>query len=447
MKNKNVISNVEIFLKQYNLTASTNNLAVAFSGGFDSMCLLHCLIQLRNQYKFNLYAFHLNHNWRKEESLNEANRCKEFCQENDVTFYTETLSEFEKHTETRARELRYEFFKRAIEKFNITALFTAHTKSDISETVIYRIIKGTGIKGLCGISPNINKIYRPILDVSRCEIEQYCNENNLLPNNDSSNAKNDYSRNFIRNEILPKFKKINTNYEQAISSLANLAFESEEIVKEYISLLGVYDNFGKINSCVYKNLSNNLKKRIIYELFVKNDFEYTQQRVLNVLTFIKENINKKSGNRCSLTNNYWLFVNTEKIYVISRKEKIQDEIKILKEGIYDFGEFVFSIKKCDNMPIVFPKDSEYKAYINLTEDINFVLRTRRNGDVIQPLGTKGTMKFKKYLINKNIPQHKKDDIVLLCKSNEVLWASGLGISEKIKVVNNCTHVIELRNKE
>ena len=120
MKNKNVISNVENFLKQYNLTASTNNLAVAFSGGFDSMCLLHCLIQLRNQYKFNLYAFHLNHNWRKEESLNEANRCKEFCQENDVTFYTETLSEFEKHTETRARELRYEFFKRAIEKFNIT---------------------------------------------------------------------------------------------------------------------------------------------------------------------------------------------------------------------------------------------------------------------------------------------------------------------------------------
>ena len=439
-------SKIEKFLNRYNLAAKNKIIAVGFSGGYDSLCLLHIVNKLAKKYQFKVIAAHLNHNWRKEESLKEANNCKDFCIKNNIEFYTETLSEKEKHTETRARELRYVFFNNIIEKYNADALLTAHTKSDTAETLVYRIIKGTGIKGLQGISPKLNKIYRPMLDISRNEIEDYCKVNNLTPNVDSSNANDNYSRNFIRNKILPMFTKINPKFEKSIFSLSELAFEEEEIIKEYINSLNVF-NGERICTETFKKLSFNLKKRIIYELFVKYDFEYTQERIENTLNFVEENIESKAGKKCSINSKNWLFVCNKYMEIISEQTKNTDTVIIDKEGKYLFNGIEFSIEKCETVPEKFPKDDEYKAFIELNEPIKFTLRTRLNGDKITPLGQKNLIKFKKYLINKNIPQHKKDSIILLCKGSEVLWASGVGISDKIKVVNKCTHVLTLYKAE
>lgn len=438
-----MINRIEKFLKNYKLISDNALLAVGFSGGYDSMALLDILNNLSKIYKFKLIALHLNHNWRGEESANEAQNCAQFCVQNGIEFYTETLDANEKHTETRARELRYQFFNNAIEKFNITALFTAHTKSDTAETLVYRMIKGTGIKGLQGIAPQLGKIYRPMLDISRSEIEEYCKNKALTPNFDSSNNNNNYSRNFIRNEVLPKFKKINLNYEDALNSLSILAFEEEQIIKEYTKSLNLYDN-DKILTPKFKNLSIQMQKRIVYETYVKYDFEYTQERILNTLKFINENINSKSGKKCSIDATHWLFVSEKYIEVITKSEKINQTLKITQEGSYPINNFIFSLEKCTTMPDNFPKDSDFKAYIELKEPINFELRTRRDGDKITPLGSKGMMKLKKYLISKNIPQHEKDQIILLCKENKILWVSGYGLSEDLKVVNNCTHVLTLK---
>lgn len=440
MKNK-----IEKFLEDYNLNSNDNTLIVAFSGGPDSMSLLHCLNEIAKTHHFTIVAAHLNHNWRGEESLNEANFCKNFCLLNEIEFYTETLDKNEKQTETRARELRYDFFERVIQKYNAKALFTAHTKSDIAETILYRLIKGTGIKGLQGISPKLNKIYRPLLEISRQEIEAYCKKYNLSTTTDSSNLDNKYSRNYIRNEVLPLFEKINPKYEKALFTLSNLAYENEQIIEEYISSLNIYQE-NKILTPIFKELTCTLQKRIIYDLFVNYDFEYTQDKIENTLKFIKENINSKSGKITSITNNEFIFVNQKFIEVIKKNNKILDEIQILKEGHYTLNKYKFSIEKCNDDVTNFPKDDEFIACIELTEPINFVLRTRKNGDKITPLGQTHATKLKKYFINKNIPQHEKDSIILLCKDAEVLWASGLGINDKIKVVNKCTHVLTLKKE-
>ena len=434
---------IEYFLNQYKLTKPDTTIVVGFSGGYDSMSLLDILNKLSEKYKFKLIAAHLNHNWRGKESFEEQENCKRFCAINNIDFYTETLDNNEKQTETHARELRYLFFNKVIEKYNATALLTAHTKSDTAETLIYRLIKGTGIKGLQGISPKLDKIYRPMLDISRQEIEKYCFENNLQPNNDSSNLNNKYSRNYIRNKILPLFNQINPQAENSIYNLSILAFEEEEIIKEYINSLNLYDD-NKLKSDKFINLSKNLQKRLIYELYVAFDFEYTQEKIENTLKFILDNIKSKSGKKCSITKNFWLFVNNKYIEIISNTEKCSTEIKITKEGSYNFNNYEFSIKKCEQQPSKYPKDSDYTAYIELNDEINFTLRTRQNGDRIQPLGSNTLTKLKKYFINKNIAQHKKDKIILLCKDSEVLWVSGYGISNKIKVVNKGTHVLTLK---
>ena len=257
---------IENFINQYNLSAKDKIIAVGFSGGFDSISLLHIVNELSKKYGFNVIACHLNHNWRGEESLAEAKSCEDFCNKNNIKFYTETLDEHEKHTETRARELRYEFFNRVIEKFKADALFTAHTKSDTAETLIYRITKGTGIKGLQGIAPKLGKIYRPMLDISRKEVEEYCKTHKLNANFDSSNNNNNYARNFIRNKVLPLLNKINPQVEKSLNSLSILAFEEEQIIKEYINSLNIYDG-DKIKTENFKNLSKNVQKRIIYEIY------------------------------------------------------------------------------------------------------------------------------------------------------------------------------------
>ncbi len=114
---------------------------------------------------------------------------------------------------------------------------------------------------------------------------------------------------------------------------------------------------------------------------------------------------------------------------------------------YSFGNYLFSIEKCDSQPAKFPEDRECIAYVNL-DNINFTLRTRRDGDVIFPLGAGGKQKLKKYLNEKKIPSHLKEDIVLLCRDNEVLWVAGYGISDKLKVVDKkVTHVLKLRKKD
>lgn len=438
-----MISRIEKFLKDYNLITEDSLFAVGFSGGYDSMALLDILNKLSKIYNFKLMALHLNHNWRGDESEKEAQNCAQFCTSNGIKFYTETLDENEKHTETRARELRYNFFNRAIEKFGINALFTAHTKSDTAETLVYRLIKGTGIKGLQGISPNLGKIYRPMLNISRSEIEYYCKNNNLNPNFDSSNNNNNYARNFIRNEVLPKFKQINQNYEESFNSLSILAYEEEQIIKEYINSLNLYEN-DKILTQKFKNLSPQMQKRIVYEIYVKYDFEYTQERILNTLKFIRENICAKSGKKCSIDATHWLFVSEKYIEVLTPQEKNENRVKITTEGSYKFGEYQFEISKCTEIPEKFPKDSEFKAYVEIKEPIDFELRTRREGDRIRPLGSSGEMKFKKYLISKNIPNHEKDKIILLCKDGKILWVCGYGLNEDLKVVNKCTHVLTLK---
>ena len=143
---------IKEFLEKYNLNNPENTYLCAFSGGYDSMCLLHSLKQITPQNR--IVAIHLNHNWRGEESNQEEENCRNFCSEIGVEFYSEKLSSDIPHTETAAREARYEFFESCSKKFNSKIIFTAHNKNDNAETLIYRICKGKGIRGLCGIAEN-----------------------------------------------------------------------------------------------------------------------------------------------------------------------------------------------------------------------------------------------------------------------------------------------------
>ncbi len=438
---------IKSFLEKYDLNHEELIYLIGFSGGYDSMCLANALKKAAP--KNRIIALHLNHGWRGEESDREEKNCVEFCNNKGIEIYCEKLSNSVPHTETAAREARYNFFQKCSEKFNTHIIFTAHNKNDNAETLLYRICTGTGICGLRGICENREIYYRPLLNISRDEIEKYCKDNKLTPNIDSSNSNIEYKRNYIRAKILPELKKINPNAIDKINSLSEIAKEENEIVEEYLTkILEKITEDGKIQTKKFFKQSNSIQKRIIYKLFLYNNLEYDKNRILYIQDFLKENANSKSGKTCSLTENLWIFINSEFIEIINNEKQELPYFHILKEGKYENKNYIFEIEKFDKVVRKFPKEYENTAYVDLKNiPFEFEIRTRKDGDIIQPFGLDGTQKLKKYLNSKKIPNHKKDTLLFLTQGNEVFWAINLGISDKIKTRQKPTHVLKFYKKE
>lgn len=437
---------IKSFLANYDLNKPDLILLVAFSGGFDSMCLLNGLKKVSEN---KIVAIHLNHNWRGEESDKEEENCKNFCQSIGVEIYCEKLPSDIPHTETAARNARYKFFEKCSQKFKSNIIFTAHNKNDNTETLVYRLCIGTGTSGLQGISPRRDKFYRPLLDITRQEIEKYCQENNLKPNTDSSNYDIKYKRNFIRAKIMPLLQEINPNAVESINSLSRVAQEENEIINEYTNkILDKITENNKIKTSKFLNLSEALQKRIIYNLFTTNNLDYDRTKILNILNFIKENSNSKSGKTCSLTTNLWIFTSDKHIEIVEKQVKLYPYFHITKEGRYENNGCIFELEKFDKNVIKYPNETDNTAYVNLSRiPIDFEIRPRIKGDIIQPFGLDGTQKLKKYLNARKIPNHEKDSLLFLAQGHEILWAINLGLSDKIKVVSKPTHRMKFYKKE
>ena len=432
---------VKNIIQKYVNISCESTFIVGFSGGWDSMCLLDIMNKLSKEYGFLLVAAHLNHNWRGKESELEKERCLGFCEDNDITFISDTLQEGIKASELVAREMRYDFFKKCAEEFEADAILTAHTKSDNAETILYRVIKGTGLNGLEGIREVRDlggfKVIRPILNFSRKSIEEYCIKNELYPNNDSSNNNTKYARNNIRHNIMPAIKVINPNIEHSLITLAEIAAGNNKIINELMENIEKQITVGdKWLTQNFLILNAAIKQHFVYKLLVNNGLEPSFGKIQEIINFISENQKSKTGKTLSVTNDKWLFVSNKYTYFVHSDSytKIEEELVINKAGVYEFaGQYKIKILENTEKVEKYPKGISNFAYANL-DNVKFpiVVRTRRNGDIINPFGMQGKMKLKKYFINKNIPEHDRDKIVLLCKDKEVLWAVGVGVSEKLR---------------
>ena len=236
-----MINRVENFLKENNFLEADTEFILAFSGGFDSMALANIMFSLSKKYGFKLVLAHLNHNWRGQKALLEQKNCENFAKSLELDIYIDKLDEKLPHTETVAREMRYKFLFNLAKRLDIKNIITAHTKSDNIETLLQRIIKGTSISGLACINgirrENGITLIRPMLDISREEILDYCRQNSLSPNNDESNFDTKYERNKIRNELIPYLKNYNPNIEEVLNRLIIHAKENEEILNSFLDPL------------------------------------------------------------------------------------------------------------------------------------------------------------------------------------------------------------------
>ena len=226
-------------IKKYNLIENGDSIVIGVSGGPDSICLLHILNKLKNQIGFNIYVAHINHMIRKEAD-EETEYVKKFCENLGIDCFIKRIdvvkiaNNLKRGTEETGRQIRYEFFNEILKKTNSNKIATAHNNNDKIETIIMNVLRGSGTAGLKGIEAiRENKYIRPLIDVSREEIEEYCLNNNLNPKIDKSNNENIYTRNKIRNIVIPYIKKeFNPNIIKTLNRLSEVATEENEYLNK-----------------------------------------------------------------------------------------------------------------------------------------------------------------------------------------------------------------------
>lgn len=412
-----------------------DKIAIALSGGVDSIVLFHLLVtEYKDSYK-ELVVFHINHGLR-EESYEEAEFVEKFVKDFDVKFYKEELNmsdlERDSHTseEMLARELRYQAFNKMAKLEGVTKLLTAHHKNDQVENILMRLLTGRSIDHSLAICEEIEMagltIYRPLLNSLKAELEEYAKEKNLHYYVDATNFDTDYTRNNIRHNIVPLlndinsgsfdnlinfanyYQNINNNLKKAIlSNKDNYIFSRDE---DKISL--VKDKFLELNE---EEMYFLLKDLITDELGV---FDVKQKAIFDVVSSLKKNTGNKSYD---LKNNLKIISQYETLYIhkIEKKcynEKIEIIIdKICENSVYEFYQNKFIISTD-------AKDSEIG--FNKSE-LPLLITTKKEGDRVR----RGEInkKLSRIFIDEKIPKELRDTLpVIRNNKGEVLGVLGIG---------------------
>ncbi len=312
-------------IKTYNLINKGDKVVVGVSGGPDSICLLHVLYTLKQELGIEIFVAHINHMIR-EAADSETQYVQNFCKKLDIKCFvkkenvTYLAKQQKKGTEEIGRQIRYEFFNEILTETDSNKIATAHNSNDRAETVILNILRGSGISGLKGIEVMREQKYiRPLIDINRTDIEKYCKENGLNPRYDESNDENIYSRNKVRNIIIPYIKKeFNPNIIKTINRLSAVATEENEYIqkivkKEYCQMATKENENIILDLKKFNDLELVIKRRII--LYTINEVVHTTSGIEKVNI---DDIIKLCNN--NIGNKYIMPIKSIKVYI--KKGKI-----------------------------------------------------------------------------------------------------------------------------
>lgn len=297
-KENNLRDKVLAAIKQYDMLGNCKGVTAAVSGGADSVALLHMLKMLEKELGIELSACHVNHNLRGEESDGDEAYVRRLCQELDVpvrVFSVDVSGSVEKHqsVEERARELRYEAFAKMSEELG-SKVATAHNACDNTETVLLNLLRGTGLKGLCGIPPVRDYLIRPLILCTRDEIEEYCGENGLRYVTDSTNASTAYTRNKIRLEVIPKLLEINPSLYEGVGRMTFALGEDSRFLEDMArdALDEARAGEGVYSAEKLKLLPDPILHRVISLMLREKGTEPTSLRITGFYEIIKSRAGK-----------------------------------------------------------------------------------------------------------------------------------------------------------
>lgn len=431
-----MIEKVRSYIKENRLLKPDDRVIVGLSGGMDSMTLIDVLLSLG----YNCMAVHCNFHLRGEESERDAAFVEQWCESAKVGLVSVDFdtyryaAEHKISIEMAARELRYKWFEDIRKEHHADAIAVAHHRDDLAETVLLNLIRGTGIRGLSGISPKNNFIVRPLLGVSRDEIEAYVDERKLPFIFDSSNSDDAFVRNFLRLNVIPLLEKINPSVKNSIYRTAQHVGEARKIYDFYVE---------------------NQKKAI----FTDNRIDIDKLKTtLSPATMLFE-ILSPFGFNASVIEDICQCLDSipGKVFYSNDYRLIKDRKDLILDKISDenFSQREYAIDKV-SQEITDPirlKISILSGNITINKDARFLyadadklsfpltLRKWQPGDWFIPFGMKGRKKLSDFFTDRKFSLPDKENAWVLTSDEDIVWVVGERSDDRFKITESTENVL------
>lgn len=458
-----MLEKVKKYVRKWRMIEKEDRVIVGVSGGADSVCLLFVLSELQKEIPFEMYAVHVNHGLRGEAADEDEAYVKRLCTSLGVSLYSyyenvELIAKNRKQsTEEAGREVRRSCFESTMESCKANKIALAHHKNDNAETLLFHLARGTGLRGLGGMKPVRGAYIRPFLCVTRAEIESYLQENGIEYREDATNATDEYTRNRIRNHVIPFLEK-----EVNSASVFHMGetMEQLQLVQDYLegqvaeafsNCVAELDTSGVIQEEAFGKLHAALKQLVIKELMIRlsgAEKDIEQIHVQDVLDLFE----KQVGRQIDLP------------YQLQAK-RVYEGVKIVKKQEYTLEEIQYDIPiKTGNQGSVSYEGQvlQYRIFENDKENENpvqkagkyyfdcdiiqngLIVRTRRPGDYITIHSDGRTQKLKAFFVNEKVPQEIRDHILLLADGSHILWIVGMRTNCMYQVSNKTKCVLEVQ---
>lgn len=449
-----LISKVKRTILKYNLITNGDKVLIAVSGGPDSVALLDILFSLREELKIELFIAHLNHGFRPE-SVEEASFVEGLAEGYGLSIIAAApnvkaaIEQKGLSLQEGAREVRYEFLDQSAVQMGANKIAVGHHADDQAETVLYNFLRGAGIKGLGGMAPQRGNVIRPLIELSRKEIEEYCEKRRLKFCLDPSNQKQVYLRNKIRLGLIPYLEKeYNPQIRPGISRMSEVFRDEEAFINEKVNLawddmvLSQDNRVINLDRTKFIGAPKAIQRRIIrkgWALIKIEKYGLAFEHVERVLDFLTTNM---PGSRLQLPGEVFLF-----------KDEIRISFKLEEKGTF-VPDFSYPLQM--GHPITINElGLRLTAWIESTQgdtnanyDLDYervpddlVLRNRRQGDLWK--NSAGTKKLKDYLIDCKIPKEERDKLLLLAKDNLVIWCQNIGVGYPWRVNEGTARLLRL----
>ena len=469
---KNIIKKAEQFIRKYNMIRENDVVAAGVSGGADSVCLLFVLCALREKLGFRIHVCHVNHCLRGEEAAADEEFVAGLCRDLDVPCRifrenVELIARNRKQSlEEAGRDVRRAAFQEMCRTEGATKIATAHHRDDNAETVLLNIARGTGIKGLCGIRPVYGKWIRPLLCLSRSEIEEALKKENISWRTDATNEEDEYTRNRIRHNVLPVLcSQVNSGAAAHLDSLSRQAQEvwdymdarTDEAWQRCVTDRA--DGLLIAGSCFEKEAPA-VRQFLIRRALSRTAGAERDIRSVHI-SAVEELFEKQPGRRLDLPFEVKAVRVYEGVELDRVSGKSEDRGAKKKENsvvINIPGETFFpdtgqriSCRILEDIKLDSVKEIPQKSYTKCFDyDIikySLSARTRRPGDYLVTGAGGERQKLKSYFINEKVPREQRDHILLIAEGNHILWIPGMRMSREYQVGEKTERILEIKITE
>ncbi len=452
------------YIKENHMIETNDLVVLGLSGGPDSICLFHMLLNIQQKIPFRMGVVHVNHMLRKE-AKEEADFVEKLCKQHHITCRIVTVDvkklakEKKISIEEAGRMARYEAFhtmaedmqRMDTEKRKIK-IAIAHNKNDCAETVLFHLFRGTGMQGLAGILPVNEEIIRPLLCFERSEIEQYLDKHKHAFCCDASNEEDEYTRNRIRHHVLP-FAEENVceNVVSHISETAEMMKDAQDFILQTVReslkevTINTQNNTNEINKKKFKSLhiavQTELLREVLFSVTGKKK-DITKAHIFD----LQKLFDKQVGKYLMLPYQVQAMRSYDGIIIEKKKEKEDFFSPIeLKEGeveIPNLGKMKIEIFKMDKLIQV--PEKKYTKWFDYDKIIKcFMLRTRMQDDFLTINTSESKKTLKEYMVNEKIPRNERDKKLVVADGNHIAWVIGYRISQTYKVTAETKKIIKI----